>query len=606
MEQRLAEPLPPGVLEAFRAENTPEPILRAAPRLKARETAGMELYMAIRMLHSALVDADYLDTEHYFDPQLSAQRGHRPKLAELLPKYNAYMQTLPRDGPLAGIRQEILAQCIEKAAGQQGFYSLTVPTGGGKTLSSLGFALHHAQAHPNIQRVIYAIPFTSIIEQNAEVFRKAVGSDAVLEHHSAVQTPESGTAADRAAENFDAPLVVTTNVQLFESLFSNKPSKSRKLHNFQDSVIILDEMQALPDSLLAPCLDALDALVKDFRATVVICTATQPHYDLVWRVRPEITEIIDTPSRLFARMRRTRIVVLGKLSDEALTERLSAHQQVLCIVNNRAQARQLYQALGGAAAGAYHLSTLMCAEHRTKKLREIRKRLKAGEVCRLISTSLIEAGVDIDFPVVYRQTAGLDSVVQAAGRCNRSGLQKEPAPVYLFSSDQAEHPSPAQTQRLGNMTLKELAPVYDDLLSEDALSAFFALRFSAGADLDVKHIRREIEENAKTLLFPFSSIAADFQMIQSAGEPLYIPFDETAAALLAQLPRTENPFFLLRRLQRYSVTIYANQRRALERSGSLQSCGGILYLDAAANQLKTLYTEEYGLEVDADLSFLCT
>ncbi len=606
IEDRLRDPLPQDAARAFDREmgeaaaigDPPKPGLRAT-----RETLPFEWYMAARMVHSALVDADFLDTERFYDPEQAELRGKRPALAGLVARYEAYMRALPQKGSadIHRIRAEIQAQCVRAAGLPQGFFSLSVPTGGGKTLSSLGFALNHAARHGNIRRIIYAIPFTSIIEQNADVFRGALGEDAVLEHHSAVAPPEEGTRTDRASENWDAPLVVTTNVQLFESLFSNKPSTCRKLHRLQDSVIILDEMQALSDALLRPCLMALCSLVRNYRATVVICTATQPNYDGVWPDAPQVTEIIPNPAALFESMRRTRVEYLGALEDDALVDRLLAHEQVLCIVNNRAHAQGLYRALGGEENGAYHLSTMMCAEHRRSKLAVLRARLEAGERVRLVSTSLIEAGVDVDFPAVYRAIAGVDSIAQAAGRCNRGGHRPDPAPVYVFTPVGMK--TPPETERLGSITLSDVAPKYDDLLSREAIAKFFAIRFGAGADLDAKHILRDIAQQ-RDLKFAFETIANRFQMIQSAGEPLFIPYDGEARALLERLRGGRALGSALRKLQRYGVTIYAPQKKELIDKGCLQVVDGALILDASEEQLAALYTDEYGLAVGAALTLL--
>lgn len=603
-EQRLREKLPDEVAAAFADEPVPAGLL--PPQCRSIKTAPMELYLYCKLLYSALVDADYLDTEEYFQPEQAALRGRRPGLLSLVPRYDAYMQQCEaesRPSRINALRREIRWHCLDAAAETPGFYSLTVPTGGGKTLASLGFALHHAQAHPELRRIIYAIPFCSIIEQNADVFRKVLGQDAVLEHHSAVQPPENGTKSDLAAENWDSPVVVTTNVQLFESLFSNKPSRCRKLHNIQNSILILDEMQALPDELLKPCLEMLDALVKDAHVTVVICTATQPAYGSLWKEPPAIREIIPQPDRLFEQMKRTYAVPLGMLEETELVERLAAHEQVLCIVNRRASAQSIARALGGEAAGVYHLSTLMCPAHRTEKLAVIRQRLAAGQPCKIISTSLIEAGVDIDLPVVYREAAGLDSVAQASGRCNRNGALETLAPVYIFQLPGGG--GPAQIKRQGELTLKEIAPLYDDLLSQEALAHYFRLRFGAGAVLDKPKILQMIYERKRDLWFPFADIAKEFNLIQSAGEPLFVPYNAEAAALLQALPYAETTRSLLRRLQPYGVTIYSNQQAELAGRGLLREKDGIYWLDVADCQKASVYTEGFGLCIEAEPAFLC-
>lgn len=603
-QQRLEKPIPEEVTAAF--ADAPVPPKLKPPLCRSPKTAPMELYLYCKLLYSALVDADYLDTEEYFQPEQAALRGRRPTLRSLLPRYDAYIEQLQAKSTpskVNALRQEILRSCLTAAAGEPGFYSLTVPTGGGKTLASLGFALHHAQAHPEMRRIIYAIPFRSIIEQNAAVFRDVLGENAVLEHHSAVQPPEEGAKTDLATENWSSPIVVTTNVQLFESLFSHKPSRCRKLHNIQNSILILDEMQALPDELLKPCLEMLDALVKDAHVTVVICTATQPEYGPLWRQKPSIREIIPAPGELFEAMRRTYAVPLGVLEEAELVERLAGHEQVLCIVNRRASAQSIALALGGEAAGVYHLSTLMCPAHRTAKLAEIRRKLKQGEPCKIISTSLIEAGVDIDLPVVYREAAGLDSIAQAAGRCNRNGMQQFLAPVYIFQLPGGG--GPPQTKRQGEIVLKEIAPLYEDLLGQEALANYFRLRFSAGAVLDKPKILQMIYDHKHDLWFPFADISREFNLIQSAGEPLFVPYNAEAAALLQELPLAETTRGLLRRLQPYGVTIYQNQRAALAAQGFLREKDGICWLDVSEFQKEAVYTDAFGLCTEAEPQFLC-
>ncbi len=604
--QRLSDELPQKAVEAFYAEMAlPRQIeLSAFPQLRfgSKETIRFEMFMAIHMIYSALVDADYLDTEKYFEPAQAAHRGNRPTLEALLPRYEGYMSKLKPNGSKAigQIRSDIREQCLKAAHKPQGLFSLTVPTGGGKTLSSLGFALNHAKTHPHLKRIIYAIPFTSIIEQNAQVFREALGEQAVLEHHSATTAPEEGTAIDRASENWDAPVVVTTNVQLFESLFSNKPSKCRKLHNLQDSIIILDEMQALPDRVLRPCLAALQSLVLNYRATVVICTATQPNYENVWVGQPNVTEIIDDPEGLFEAMRRTKVVPLGELTDEALLDRLFTHEQVLCIVNSRKQAQALHKALGGEKEGAYHLSTLMCPEHRSEKLALIRARLDGGKRVRVISTSLIEAGVDVDFPVVYRALAGLDAIAQACGRCNRGGHNQEPMPVYVFQT--TKWSAPAETVDLGKKTLKEVAPNHKDWLSREALNSYFQLRFGAGKNLDEHDILLTLAQT-KGSDFSHENIGM-LKLIDDASEALYIPYDEKAKALLKSLETAEQMGSILRQLQRYSISIYAQQKQQLIEKGYLRQIQGALVLDAAQEQMALLYSDEYGLDMDGKMALL--
>ncbi len=577
--------------------------LTGIPPVSTPETHAMETYLAARMLHSALVDADYLNTEKHFRPEQAVLRGTAPALSTLMPAYQSHMKKLEASSKAAisSIRADILRQCISAASAPQGIYSLSVPTGGGKTLASMGFALHHALAHPNIRRVIYAIPFTTITEQNAKVFRDIFGPRAVLEHHSAVEAPEQGRQTDHAIENWDAPIVVTTNVQLFESIFGNRPSQSRKLHNLQNSVIILDEMQALPDSMLKPCLAALDALAHNYGVTVVICTATQPNYDGIWPRRTKVTEIIKDPQELQELLKRTyAIPITTPLEDGELIERLREHEQVLCIVNSREAAQALASSLGDEAQGVYHLSTMMCPKHRMEKLGLIRKILEDKSnprPCRVISTSLIEAGVDMDFPVVYREAAGLDSIAQAAGRCNRSG-DRPLSPVYVFSTQGKRQP--AGVIRLARLTLQEIAPRYpEDMLCLQAVSDYFSLRFAAGNDTDAKRVLRRLGDYRETLQFPYESIAEDFSIIQTGSQPVFIPYDETARALITQLRTQGITAGLLRALQLYAASVYPNQVQELKSAGRIEDIDGALVLAVGNEQLSHVYSPSYGLQVRA-------
>lgn len=608
LEQRLADALDEEALAAFQREMGPE--IAELPELGVRytkENLGFELSMALRMLFSALVDADCLDTERYFKPAQSALRERRPDVSALFARYDRHMSRLKkgeREKPTATEeinrkREMVREACLEAGSLPQGFFSLTVPTGGGKTLASLGFALRHCAAHPEMERIVYAIPFTSIIEQNGKVFRRIFGAHAVLEHHSAMRPPEEGTLGDLATENWDAPLVVTTNVQLFESLYSNKPSRCRRLHNLRNSVIILDEAQALPDAMLRPCLMALISLVRNYGATVLLCTATQPDWSAVWPEEPEIHRIVSDVDAPFAMPRRTQPEFIGKRSDEELLSRLDEQGRALCIVNARAHAQALYRAFPN-RRGVYHLSTLMCPKHREKVLRTVKKRLKdpAKPRCILIATSLVEAGVDIDFPVVYRALAGLDSVVQAAGRCNRGDLLGELGKVYVFVP-KAKWKAPPDVERQGQQALM-IANQHHDLFEKPALDAYYRQRFGLGEGLDKRKILRMIEEHRRDGLFAFEDIAASFEMIQSAGEPVIIPYDEEGRAVVERLKKPDTLLSALREAREYSVTVYPDQRDALEKKGVIVKIGDAWVLDISDQRLDLLYDKHCGLMVNGD------
>jgi len=407
------------------------PVPGALERVR-HDRLGAELLL--RMLFSALVDADYLDTERHFDTRRAETRGSSVGLDELWRRFERFHAGLPGDGsPVNEVRREVYEACIRAAGLPTGVFRLTVPTGGGKTLSGMAFALRHALRH-GLDRVIVAVPFISITEQTADVYRSAFAGDngraAVLEHHSGVDDAESeGGAFDNAgvwrrlaAENWDAPIVVTTTVQLFESLFARGTSRGRKVHRLARSVIVLDEAQSLPAYLLQPILDALQGLARDYSTTVVLSTATQPAFEAIPAFAGvEAREIVPEPAPFFARLKR---VEYDWRSDRAVgwdevAEWMSAEPQALTIVNTKKDALALLDALNDPRA--MHLSTLLCGAHRRAVLADVRRRLTGGRPCRLVSTQVVEAGVDVDFPLVLRALGPLDGVIQAAGRCNREG-----------------------------------------------------------------------------------------------------------------------------------------------------------------------------------------
>jgi CRISPR-associated endonuclease/helicase Cas3 len=527
--------------------------------------AAVQISMFIRMLYSALVDADFLDTERFVNKEKAQYRQGYKSLHELARIFFERLESLQQkapDTPVNHHRQRILAQCLSAAQNSKGLFSLTVPTGGGKTLSSMAFALKHAAKH-SLERIVYVIPFTSIIEQNADVFRQMLGEDAVLEHHSNFEPDNEDHRSRLAAENWDAPVVVTTNVQFFESLFANRSSRCRKLHNIARSVVILDEVQTLPPPYLLPCLEALKELATNYKTSIVLCSATQPAIqkrDDFSRGLEGVREIIDAPQKLATALKRTQVSILPQTSDVELAGRMAEYEQVLCVVNTRKHARNVYDAMSG-ADGLYHLSALMCPAHRSQKLSEIRQRLKDRRTCRVISTQLIEAGVDIDFPVVYRALAGIDSIAQAAGRCNREG-KLELGQVFVFTPEagiQSGHFR--QTAQTAESVVRRHAA---DVLSLAAIEEYFRLYYwTKGDALDEEGILSMLHAGCKSGDFPFKTIAERFRLIKDDMKPVIIPYDDNARSIIDVLDYCDYPASLARRLQKYTVSIWPTEWNAL-------------------------------------------
>ncbi|NCC94375.1 MAG: CRISPR-associated helicase Cas3', partial [Opitutae bacterium] len=488
-----------------------------------------------RMLFSALVDADFLDTERFMTPAKHAWRVPGPSLDELMDALDGRLAAFAPSGRINELRAEILAHCLDKAALTPGLFTLSVPTGGGKTLSSMAFALDHARRH-GLRRVIYVIPYTSIIEQNARVFREIFPEGAVIEHHSTFDPRRTFSDADNAGEsaearrhrlaceNWDAPVVVTTNVQFFESLFAAKPSRCRKLHNVAGSVIILDEAQMLPVEYLDPCLRTLEELTNHYRCSVVLCTATQPalrREDFAAIRRngrvPGLSgldaerELAPEPDRLHEAFRRTELRDLGELALADVAQLVRGPEQVLCIVNTRARAADLYGMVED-EPGARHLSALMCPTHRSERLAEIRRMLKEGAPCRVVSTQLVEAGVDVSFPEVIREMAGLDSIVQAAGRCNREGEREGVAPVSVFYP--AEGLGRAFSAQAGHAdsVLRNLDEGADPF-SPTAIRHYFRLHYWLQDSLDRKNVLADLDSMG--LEWRFQEAQRKFRLMDS-------------------------------------------------------------------------------------------
>ncbi|WP_215829111.1 CRISPR-associated helicase Cas3' [Pelorhabdus rhamnosifermentans] len=583
------------------------------PHARDSTMSAFSFSFCIRMLYSCLVDADYLDTEQFMNVKKYMNRPNPISMRTLFGRLEKKLESLAehnRKNPsvINTARQAIQARCLEMADVKPGLFTLTVPTGGGKTYSSLAFGMKHAVKYHR-DRVIYVIPYTGIIEQNAEIFREALEDEelhdnVVLEHHSNFEYPEGSfddwDAYEKshrlASENWDMPVVVTTAVQFFESLYANKGSRCRKLHNIANSVIILDEAQMMPLEYMKPCLWALAELVLNYGATVVLCTATQPAINHLLPGNLEPVEIMEDPADLQKIFKRVTVQYGSEMSDENLAAAMAEQTQVLTIVNTRRHARLLFNRLyEKSQQGAYHLSARMCSAHRKLVLTEIRRALKAGEVCRVVSTQLIEAGVDVDFPVVYRAAAGIDSIAQAAGRCNREG-RRSTGQVIVFDPEPHGMPKKgrfASVAGLTRSTARRLQELDGELLSLEAIEDYFRQLFDfERGNLDMQGILPMIQAGADDLAFPFATIAKNFQLIDSETIPVVVSWDSRAEQLIEETEYHPFPASMVRRLQPYVVQIYQYELAALEKEGVIKSIGDFIKIMTDPS----FYDSKFGLK----------
>lgn len=590
------------------------------PIPKPPVSAELRAFSAVfftRMVYSCLVDADFLDTERFFEPEKGEKRGGSPSLAALKPLLDRHLAQIAAQADpteVNRLRARILGECRAASSLEPGLFSLTVPTGGGKTLSSMAFALDHAITF-GLKRIIYVIPYTSIIEQTARVFRDIFGPEAVLEHHSNLVRENNGEDDEieerrrLAAENWDAPIVVTTNVQFFESFFSNRSSRTRKIHNVAKSIVILDEAQMLPVPLLRPTLAVIRELPEHYGASIVLCTATQPALtgnDDFENGLEGVREMMSAPLHLEKAFTRVREYRLGKKEDSDIVRLIHREERCLCIVNTKRHARILFEALGG-AEGVFHLSAGMCPVHRSGILGDpkypepgtIRRRLCDGEPCRVVSTQLVEAGVNVDFPVVIRAMAGIDSIVQAAGRCNREGNLQEGGRLYVFMPEDG---LPAghfrQNAQISDLVLHNLE---GNILDLETVRAYFKELFwlkDRTSGLDSEGIMSLIADGAVSGDFPFKTIAGLYRLIPDAQIPAIVPFDEEAEALCEKLRYNTSPGALLRRLQPYTIQVFPRVLATLREAGYVEGLQEDRYYVLTGIGMREAYDERFGLNPD--------
>ncbi len=592
LQQRLGEGK---YLDQVLCNNPPDEILSC--QRPESKPPGTIPHLWIRLLFSCLVDADRLDAEAFMYPEKTALREEFPSMDELVEIFNNYMDknfsNLP-DTPVNKVRSCVLSQCLARASDSPGLFSLTVPTGGGKTLSSMAFALKHALKYGK-RRIIYVIPYTSILEQTAKEFRN-IFKDSVIEHHSNLESDKETSKSQLACENWDAPVIVTTNVQFFESLFSAHASQTRKLHNIVNSVVVLDEAQLVQPGFLKPILSVIEELSRHYGVTFVFCTATQPAWEkrqgFDWKFNglTNIREIIESPQSIYQQLKRVGIELppdLNATQDwDHIARELCKYESVLCIVNTRKDCRTLYQLMPG---GTYHLSALMCADHRSALIQEIKEKLKNKEPIRVISTQLVEAGVDLDFPVVYRAMAGLDSIAQAAGRCNREGKLPNDAlgKVVVFVPPKAP---PSGLLRRATSTSKQLLTGnHSDPLNPEIQKRYFEQLYWKEGDLDEKNILGDLEPEYN-LEIQFRTASTNFKLIDDDYYVSVIVWYGQGEKLIEQLKNYGPERHRMRGLQRYIVNIPKPLHASLLKRGDLEELHPGIYVQTHS----ALYHEKTG------------
>lgn len=598
-------PFTPDEIVSYPLPQIPQ-FLRASSGLRQEDLSRKSEFWT-RFLFSVLVDADRLNTEAFCAPTKAALRSRFSTINTLRQRLESFIKnkidglsSIEKAKPLNLWRMAILEACRKAAALPPGVFSLTVPTGGGKTLSAMSFALGHAEQHA-LRRVIVVIPYTSIIEQNAEVYRKALGAENVVEHHSNLDPDKSKSTYEEeltrrhelACENWDAPVIVTTTVQFFESLFSNHPSRCRKIHNIARSVIILDEVQSLPPGFLLSIVEALKELTTHYGCSIVLSTATPPA--LAAREQFEvgltgIREIVANTKELAEKLKRVEYTWPNEDAPptrwQQLAERMIESHQVLAVVHKRDDARNLARELQAIAPDerVWHLSALMCAAHRSEVLAQIKKSLVQGAACRVVSTQLVEAGVDVDFPVVYRALGGLDSIVQAAGRCNREGHLEKGHVVVFRATTSPPRGTPRQAMEVTETLLREAGGSLD-LSDPELFDQFFRMLYLV-KDLDAKRIQTLRQE------FNFASVGREFKLIEDGfTRSIVVPYGEAEKHLqdLRRGPTRET----LRSLQRFVVNIYPDAFAKFSDAGALEEVvEGIFVL---CKPYENLYDRTFGL-----------
>lgn len=575
----------------------PRPVLSDPENLQKYGTCHMDVMLLTRMLFSCLVDADFLDTEAFMNPE-GIERGQFPSISSLAKRFFTQLEEKGFLHPQNTINQkrfQILSTCREKGKGDAGLYTLTVPTGGGKTISSMAFAMEQAVTQQKT-RIIYVIPYLSIIDQTAEIFKDFLGKESILESHSQVHydmdeehiTKEQALLVEKmklAAENWDAPIIITTSEQFWESLYANRTSKCRKLHHIAHSVIIFDEAQMLPVDFLKPCLCALEELVDYYGCTAVLCSATQPALEKYLKRKP--VEIMENIPGLYQFFERVSFQIDGEKTYQEIADEMGKWKQVLCVASTKKEAEEIFALLP--RKDLFYLSTNLCPMHRKQIIRDIRHRLSMGLPCRVVSTSIISVGVDMDFPVVYLEYTGLDGLIQGAGRCNREGKRRvEESIAHVFWTEKGKR-SPFMGKEKDCSDVVRNTYGVSKLTSPQAIHTYFEQWYQSNeGNLDYK----QIEEMAKK--FQFAEIGRTFHLIADTMKSVFIPYDDRAKALLGQLKMGNRSRKIMREAAQYMVNVrYASDSHRMSDWSKLLQQGKISLLPNDTELAYLVNEEDY-------------
>lgn len=544
-----------------------------------RNLWGFNLMLLTRFMYSALVDADRLDAQ-MFSEEIEPKEIN---LSELENKLESFMQSINSDTPIGRIRSEIYNDCSKSAISEKGLFRLTVPTGGGKTLSSAKFALAHAN-YNKMDRVIFISPFKGITGQTASVYGNIFGNEVITEHHSDFDTSLKVECSESklARENWNNAIIVTTMVQFFESLFSAKASRCRKLHNITNSVIVIDEIQSLPSDYVIPCIRVLESLVKYYDCSIVLCSATQPMYEE--KLGLNAREIISDTQMLYAKLKRVHAEFLGIKDNGAIAKIISDNNQVLSIVNTKAHANDLYD-LVSHLKNTYYLTTNMCNTHIKDTLDKIKLHLKNNDPCRVIATQLIEAGIDIDFPIVIRSLTGIDSINQAGGRCNREG-KLDLGMMYVYRPDDDKYIGKGHLSRTASIG-EETIVKYDDILSQDAIAYYYKRLYQVCYRyMDSQDIMALSKKGERQLAFDYLTVSSRFNLINDNGYSVIVPYNVEAINFIKNLANNAN----LRIANKYSVNVSKNNLvNLLDTNLAKEVAEGVYVLD------KTAYDNKKGV-----------